>query len=268
MTIQISTLGPRQGVCNICGEHGRLTEDHTPPKGCIKVSQVEMHHIVQHLSGEASAKGRISQNGVKYRTLCHRCNNNLLGTVYDPAFIAFINKIAIFIKTPISLPRLMTVRCQPQKIIRSLLGHMSAQGVNRYLKGPKTEAIRDYLLDCSLPLPLGIKIYYWLYPFGPHVMVRDAALIDLRVGKPTAMWLFKFFPVAFLVTWDEPEGYNFDLNSFESWRYSICDEEADLTIRLRPLIHQYWPEAPTDNSVILYGQEAMVALNRSLRKQR
>lgn len=262
MAIRIATRGPREGNCNICGEHDRLTEDHTPPKGCIKVSQVEMHHIVQHLSDDAPLKGRISQNGVKYRTLCHRCNNSFLGAHYDPAFIAFVNTIGMFLKTNVHLPPTMSVRGHPQKIIRALLGHLSAQGVNRYNKDRQTEVMRDYFLDCSLPLPDQIKVYYWLYPFGPQVMARDSAYLDLRVGKPSAMWLLKFFPIAFFVTWGEPVGYSFDLHTFEPWRHSPYEEEAELPIRLRPVTHQYWPEAPTETSVVVYGQEAMVAFAR------
>jgi hypothetical protein len=74
LSVLIVTKGPKEGRCNICGEEGKLTEDHTPPKGCIKIKQVELHHIIQHLNAEQpQSKGRISQNGVKYRTLCARC---------------------------------------------------------------------------------------------------------------------------------------------------------------------------------------------------
>jgi len=69
---RILTRGPKVGVCNICGTEVRLTEDHTPPKGCVRVTQVEMKGIVELLAAELPGKRRrVSQNGVKYRTLCH-----------------------------------------------------------------------------------------------------------------------------------------------------------------------------------------------------
>lgn len=64
------TLGPKTGECNICRSHGTLTEDHIPPKGAIRITQMEMLHLIQVLSApSSSSKGRLSQDGVKFRTL-------------------------------------------------------------------------------------------------------------------------------------------------------------------------------------------------------
>jgi hypothetical protein len=225
-----------------------------------------MHHIVYRLSGRNSGtKGRISQNGVKYRTLCSRCNNSLLGAIYDPELIAFVNEIGTYLKTNLYLPSNLFVKARPQKIMRSVLGHISAQGVGRYQKGSLTGVLRDYFLDETLPLPNGIKIYYWLFPFGQQVLIRDAAYVDTRVQQPVAFWLLKFFPLAFMVTWEEPVGYNFNVHSFDSWRSTPMQDIADLPIRFTPTIHQFWPEAPTGQSVIMVGQEAVVAFNRPKR---
>jgi hypothetical protein len=150
----IATKGSKHGICNICGEEGNLTEDHTPPKGCIKIGQVELQHIVNHLNAEKPAgKGRLLQNGVKYRTLCHECNNTHLGANYDPAFISFVNNVGSYLKAKIALPRVIPTEIEPQKVMRALLGHLAAQGVDRYRKGPDTEPLRDYFLDHTLPLP-------------------------------------------------------------------------------------------------------------------
>ena len=42
----VDTRGPKIGHCNICDCYGRLTEDHVPPKGTLKVPQVDLLHIV------------------------------------------------------------------------------------------------------------------------------------------------------------------------------------------------------------------------------
>ena len=91
-----ATLGPKVGVCNICLNSGALTEDHIPPKGAIRVTQMEMHHLVQILGVEQPmAAGRVAQDGVKFRTLCKRCNSGLLGARYDPELIRFTNSIGM-----------------------------------------------------------------------------------------------------------------------------------------------------------------------------
>jgi hypothetical protein len=258
MGILLATYGPKQGICNICGKNGPLTEDHTPPKGCLKPTQVELKHIAHLLSDESqTTKGRYSQNGVKYRTLCHRCNNSLLGAKYDPALISFVSGVGNYLKSSLRLPDTVTVNAQPQAILRSLLGHISAQGVDRYMKGPQTETIRDYFLDSSLPFPSGLNAYYWAYPHRPQVMFRDAAYCDIPSGVSYMIWLLKFFPVAFLITWGEPTGLKYPMHSFEPWRSVSFNHEFELPLSLRSIPPIYWPEAPSNESVLMYGQEAI-----------
>lgn len=260
MSVLAATFGPKIGACNICGEYGPLTEDHTPPKGCYRPRQVEIQHLTYLLSGiKNPPKGRRSQNGVKYRTLCSRCNNTLLGSKYDPALIDFVNAVALHLRSPLALPQTVAIPGRPQAIVRSILGHMSAQGVDRYLKGPLTEAVRDYFLDSTIPLPSGIKVFYWAYPHRVHVMLRDAAYTHLPSGQPFVFWLLKFFPLAFLVAWDEPVGLTYSIHSLEPWRSASIDEVAELPLNLATIPPLFWPEAPTRESILMYGQEAIHA---------
>jgi hypothetical protein len=136
---------------------------------------------------------------------------------------------------------------------------MSAQGVDRYLKGPLTVEVRDYFLNDTLPLPTGIKVFYWAYPHRVHVMFRDAAYAHIPSGKPFALWLLKFFPLAFLVAWDEPVGLKYPIHSLESWRTAPIDHIADLPLSLFNVPPLFWPEAPSDESMLMYGQEAIHA---------
>jgi hypothetical protein len=260
----ISTKGPKHGICNICGASGKLTEDHTPPKGSIKISQVELYHIINHLNNvnkKPIEKGRYLQNGVKYRTLCGACNNTHLGAQYDPAFNLFVNTVGAFLKTNILLPKVIPIEIEPQKIMRSLIGHLSAQGVNRFDKGPDTIPIRDFFLNISLPLPDNIHIYYWLYPHKSHVMARDFSYLDTRDGKSCVMWLLKFFPIAFMVAFDKPDEWVFGLSELSRWRYQAVDYKIREYVQLTNLPHLMWPEAPIDHNVVCYGKEAIVSYN-------
>lgn len=260
MPIPVNTFGSKIGTCNVCGEYGPLTDDHTPPKGCYRPRQVEIQHLSYLLSGAKNPpKGRRSQNGVKYKTLCKRCNNTFLGLKYDPSFIDFVNLAGLHLRSPLALPPTITIPGKPQAIIRSLLGHMSAQGINRYLKGPLTEAVRDYFLDDTLPLPPGIKVFYWAYPHRVHVMFRDAAYTYLPSGQFFILWLLKFFPLAFLVAWDEPVGLIYHVHSFEPWRSASINEVVELPLSLSNIPPLFWPEAPTNKSILMYGQEAIHA---------
>lgn len=263
----IETRGPKTGQCNICGENGPLTEDHTPPKGCYKPKPVELFHIMDHLAAELPQKSKsISQNGVKYRTLCGRCNSTLLGTDYDPEFIAFVNDVGSALRTSLALPSVISFKIKPQRVMRSLLGHMSAQGVGRYRKGKSTELLRDYILNPELPLPDNIKIYCWPYPYSRQVIVRDCALTDLRLNDPLICWFLKFFPVGFMATFDEKPGYNLPGIELSRWRAASINEEISIPFELRPVPHQFWPEAPTDYSAVMYGKEAVMSFVKRPRK--
>lgn len=266
MSIKIVTYGPKHGQCNICGELAALTEDHTPPKGCIRLGQIQIQHIADHLSAElARGDGRVRkfQSGLKYRTLCANCNNNILGIRNDPILINFVNTIIENLQSFRDLHYGITVTTKPQRLMRSLLGHISAQGVDRYQKGKNTDPLRDYMLDESKSLPDFLTIYYWLYPYQRQVLIRDAAFLDLSIkdSKPVGMWLLKFFPIAFLIAWgDEPEYIK--LNKLSDWRSIAIDDEKTLVIPTIPSIHPYWPEAPTDTSLVVYGQEAVASFTK------
>lgn len=114
-----ATRGPKAGHCNICGSHGQLTEDHIPPKGALRITQMEMVHLIQVLSAPGSmSRGRLSQDGVKFRTLCGRCNNDLLGSRYDPELIRLVNSVGTILKSSLQLPPRMNVPVVPQKVMR------------------------------------------------------------------------------------------------------------------------------------------------------
>lgn len=257
----LRTRGHSHGTCNMCGKTGKLTEDHTPPKGCKKPSQINLLHIGESLGIEATHKGRILQDGVKYRTLCERCNSYRLGQRYDPEFIKFVNTIGTFLTTSISLPNAVPIIAKPQKILRALVGHMSAQGVDRYDKGRLTEELTAYLTDENKPFPNGVKAYVWAYPYRQHLMARDCEFFHLGVKKAMPIWFLKFFPVGFMLTFDEPDEYTFDFEELSKWRHLAFGDDAEVVITLRPLTHPGWPESPTEKSLIMYGQEAVASFN-------
>ncbi len=258
MNNRIATRGSLQGQCNICGDVGKLTEDHTPPKGCYKPKQVEIQSILRKLAtAPYGPNSRFSQNGVKYRTICGRCNNGLLGLEYDPSLISFVNQIADVLKSSLTLPSTVFVRGQAQAIMRSLLGHLAAQGVDRYRKGPETEAFRDYFLDTSLPLPDALEVFYWVYPFQSHVMARDAVFVDFGDQQPVMIWILKFFPVAFIVAWDAGFTPPYPVVKLSAWRDVPYWATGELPVLLNAFPPEHWPEAPTDRSAVMYGREAI-----------
>lgn len=265
---RVETRGASKGDCNICGEYGKLTEDHTPPQGSVKITQMELRHLVEHLAVDPpKEKGRLSQNGVKYRTLCSDCNNRLLGQHYDPDFNSFVNQVSRMVNSCINLPKVVYIKAKPQKIVKAVIGHLMAQRVNGFKKGEKTEALKDWFADVDSTMPDYFRIYYWVYPYRRHVLVRDAVMTHLDLGEPASFWLMKFYPIAFLVIWDDPEGYRFNLRSFDRYRLLSPDDEVEIPLDLSNIPHQYWPEAPDDNRILTYGSGAIGALEKPAKRK-
>lgn len=257
----IRTFGKRHGECNICGNHGQLTEDHSPPKSCVRPTAVQIRHIVGLLADEGvEEKGRISQNGLKFRTLCAHCNNELLGRRYDPAMAEFSERVSDILSSSLRLPNTIDVRCRPQLIARAVFGHLAAQGVERYLKGPHTEVLRDAFLDSTVPFPRGVRFYYWPFPYRGCVLIRDAAFMNLPTKNVAIIWLMKFFPVSFMIAWEQTEDPMFTVPSLSQWMKIAAGDVIEIPIPLKPIPHRYWPEAPSKTSIVIYGQEAMFAV--------
>lgn len=252
--------GPQTGVCNICGANGPLTRDHTPPKGALRIKPVRLRSLASNLSDVEGvwAQSKILQNGLQYRSLCGPCNNDILGINYDPEFISFVQQIDNYSTTDAALTKNVDIDVSPQKLMRAILGHLCAQGVDRYKKGPQTEPIRDYMLDNSLPLPSGIRIFAWPYPHERQIVARDAVCAVISLNANFMFWIMKFYPVSLLVTFDQPANHYLCLPELSIWRNRDIDHRAKLRMDFSRLQHQYWPEAPDDDTIIAMGREAVI----------
>lgn len=262
---KITTLGPKRGICNICGNSDTLTEDHVPPKGSIRVKQVEMFHIVDILGVEnpPKKKGRKLQDGVKFRTLCPFCNNKRLGLEYDPALNHFSNIVSSYLKTSITLPERLSVNIKPNRVIRAVLGHLLAVSLNCHDLGTMTMAAREYFLKSVAHFPSGMKIYYWIYPYNKQVLVRDGLLFFCFSKKIIRFWLMKYFPLGFIVTWEQPEEIQIDLECLDFYAGGDINSVVDVPVNLKNIPSPVWPEEPTDDCAVLYGNRAISAIQKT-----
>ncbi len=251
--------GPLTGRCNICGDEGPLTEDHTPPKSCGGVTAAHVLAIRDTLNvGRQPPRKGKPQTHVPVRSLCKRCNSDILGHLYDPALAHFCGQVRAAADGVVHLPAELRVRIQPAAVMRSVAGHMAAREPERYDKGALTEPLRDYILNAALPLPSPMKFYYWFYPYRTQVFIRDAAYITMGKTDPFGFWLLKFFPLAFMVTFDTNANANV-MQSLEDYRAVSPAAKYDVPVRLSPPVPPLWPEHPTQDSAIMYGSGAHVA---------
>lgn len=261
--MRIITKGPKVGHCNICGTHGPLTEDHIPPKGASRLSQVAMMNIVDLLSVQRPNRStRFSQDGVKYRTLCAKCNNERLGLGYDPTLIALTKDVRAYLESTLHLPAEMQFQTKPNRLVRSVVGHLLAHGVGEHRNGTMMERLTDYFLDESILFPEELKLYYWVYPFNDQVIIKGAG-VSLHYWNSFAVFmLLKFFPMSFLIVLDEPVEWRLPLRRLDLMLTKHIDEESTISVLFTDLPPQRWPEAPGRKGMVLYGEGATGAIPR------
>ncbi len=260
----VDTRGPKVGYCNICDLHGPLTEDHIPPKGTLKISQADLFHIIELLSverPEGKKKKRHMQSGVNFRSLCNICNNTLLGAKYDPALIEFSNSVTLFMKSAITVPEITTVPITPGLVARSVVGHLFALGIERRERSQLSTELVEFFRDTTRPLPDGIEIYYWVYPYHRQVTIRDGALLtDFLKSPPIIFWCLKYFPLGFIITWGNNHPGKILLPRLRDYMLNAGIHPAKVPLYLRSIPHQDWPEAPGDTGAVLYGDGAIGAI--------
>lgn len=195
------------GYCLICGKHGRLSIDHVPPKGAITIGKVAQKHLTEVLGyKQEKIKGVKSSNGSKFKTICHECNNSILGGCDDE--IAKVNKnltnkIYEYFTFAQNIYPIVTADVNALKYSRAMIGHiLSATSVNDCKKEPFTTTyftpLQDFVLGKTNDISNTHDIYYWFMPSRRHISSKYIGMWS--EGKQSALSLLSFFPIAFMVT--------------------------------------------------------------------
>lgn len=262
--------GPLRGPCSICGTPAQLTVDHVPPKGIAKGAAMEMRALMDRLSiDKVEGKFQLSQGGVKFRSLCPRCNNERLGAECDPELLALCNHADRVMRSPLALPPSFTVDVRPMRVLRSIVGHMLATESGRQPVGPMEEAMADFFLDTRLPPPRQLECFYWPYPFNDQVILREVSLGRMGGHPPLFFKLLKFYPLSFMLTWERHEAtWDFRMQDLARYRRLGNDDTAALVIDLQAVPPQRWPEAPLNDCMLMMAGKPMIAEPRNVSKQR
>jgi len=240
--------------CNICKRMKPLSWDHVPPKGGIHLSSVEQETVFQHMTmPKDNRKYSISQNGVKYRTICKECNE-IIGRKYDPVLNDFAYNVGRILKTKLTLPSIIYYKTKPNLLIRAILGHLLAAKAD-IDEVTVDEQVRNIIFDEDASIPEEIKIFYWVHPYINTVIIRDIAMPAVRgkfsEGKVGFFSILKYFPIAYLISnLKEYEG----LSEFTSYRNSKPQDIIDIPINLKDIRGPEWPEIVDDGNIIVGGK--------------
>jgi hypothetical protein len=275
MIKKIRYYDSKEGYCNICGEYGKLTFDHVPPKGCVGIQTRNVALLTDAFDCKKLTQynSRQFQNGLKFKSLCEVCNNKLLGIEYDPYLNEFAAKVSnyanLIISHGISLPKSIDIEIKPQRVVRSVIGHLLAAQVREDMctpreKAPYIEAIRQYFLDPSASTPKELEVYYWLYPSDIQVIILGCGLMSINKMEPIIGEFIKFYPIAFWVTWDKPK-VDISLQSLTKNKDLLIDDLLTATISIKNIPRVDWPEHPSDDEMVLLNDEVAYISKKKIR---
>lgn len=202
----------KKGVCVICSESAQLTRDHVPPKGTVPPDPIVVKRLEEHIAASTTKPMplRVEHRSRSFRTLCKRCNVELLGQRYDPALSSLANAVARWLRVRLdhglSLPRDITVDAHQSRVARAIVGHLLAadEDPQRTLSDPASmfDKMRSFFLHPELPVPDDLHVYVWPYAGSFQVLIRGFCISTLgppRYPAPIAGNLIKFYPLGFIV---------------------------------------------------------------------
>lgn len=223
--------------CNICGKVSDLTWDHVPPKFCFNDGKTQYNSIFE--INKKSSYTQIAQNGIKYRSLCAECNNNILGSNYDKEYKKLVDLLYKIYITPATIPRYLEVKSlKVNKIARAIVGHFLAAR-NEYLDGDLENKLRKYFLNDKLKPPKELKLLYYVYIYNTIMIIRD--VVPKKFGEEEysipegLISCINTFPLAFILVHD------CENNPGLSDLFEICTEDIneDLNIKIDLLSYMY-----------------------------
>lgn len=250
--------------CNICLAQKELSWDHIPPKGGIVLSSVEIKNIFQIIAGRPDDQYRISQNGVKYRTICSACNSKL-GSDFDPVLNSLNETITRYLKSHLILPKVLYLKVKPKRLIKAILGHIIAAKFNIDESVFDAE-VRKYLISDTEQLPKEANIFFWIYPYDNTVIMRDF-MIPANLGDFSSMTfchLLKYFPIAFIVTGEEKFR---GLPCLTKYKDFALDEECEIQINLNSVELPDWPERVDNSNILVASAETNHGIFATPRKK-
>jgi hypothetical protein len=175
-----STIGhKRNGHCGVCGNEGRLSWTHIPPRYAGNTGPASPLVTVPDGHCELMSTGREKDGGAAAYLLCEKCNNEA-GNWYDPGFGALWHHLAnLFLREnkmpPFGGPYPMRITSvDPGAVVRAVLSGMMAQNPELRTRYPGLQ--RAVTQKSTVAAPEGL-----------HLLVGLTNDLHLRVAGGTAI---------------------------------------------------------------------------------
>lgn len=163
----------------------------------------------------------------------------------------------------LALPEYTVLETKPNRLVRSIVGHLLAQGLNQHRTGTAIIELTDYFINPTLRFPTRVNVYYWIYPFGDQVIIKSSSVSFHYWNSFATCMLIKFFPLSFLFVIDEPETWTLGVEKLNFYLTDNIDFSTKMRLKLKDVPAQRWPELPGDEGMVLHSDVNVGAILRT-----
>lgn len=194
-----------EGYCNICGDFGRLTKDHVPPKSAYKPGKMLQKSVVEFFSAK-EVRPLNAHHGTTFKTICIKCNNELLGSLdieVGRVTKEFTLLIERYFQGKHFVGNIITLPFHAENFMRAMVGHvLAATSTTDCLKpivtSPFYTPLREFVLCNNPNVQDTHNFYYWFYPHRLQITAQSVGFFN--DGHHSICSCLHFFPIAFMTT--------------------------------------------------------------------
>jgi hypothetical protein len=179
-----------EGYCNICGNFGRLTRDHVPPKSACKPEKMLQKSVVEYFS-LSEVRPLDAKIGTTFKTICIKCNNDLLGSLDNEIgkvtkeFTLLLNHY--FKGTPFPL-NMISFKADVVAFTRAMVGHLLAATsvtdcINPPVDSPFYTPLKQFVLGKNEDIHATHDFYYWFYPHKLQITAQTVGFFNPKLLK-------------------------------------------------------------------------------------
>jgi len=239
--------------CNICEIPNILTKDHVPPRCCSNKGKINFYRLFDKNFNPVK-KPRQFQKGIVFETLCEKCNTERLGAELDSSLGDFQLKIIDAVSKCTKMSDTITVRCEINKVCKSVIGHLLA-AMPHYVSDGIECHLREYFLDKTDKQVKNQHLYFWINIEKRVAIARNVGIALDPIFNGAVISLFKFPGAAFMLSDKTIDDRLVDLFGYTT---STFGEEVEISVDLMSVYSKSgeartaeWPLIATDNRLFI-----------------
>jgi hypothetical protein len=207
------------GRCRICGEHGKLTYEHIPPRAAYNSDPLQTYKLAQWWAKKAGEPARYEseQRGAGDYALCQPCNNNT-GAWYIPELTRLVEagatvvrkledemaKLGVTDRSDVVSVRMKLAGSYPARFTKQMVAMLLA--INDPSLGDDHPELRAFVHDRDAQLPEKYRLYLSIFDrdvarsAGRYTALRGADTSSPHAFDATEL---SYPPYTYVLTIDE-----------------------------------------------------------------